>query len=150
MKKNILCIIAIIALLSLGHAQSFISTAKSAGDFILASPTTTSAILIDSNDDWLVKKCAQLLQKDIKAVTGQVPAIANEINKHGNSAIIIGTINGSSIIRSLIASGKLSVDSVKNKWETFKLQVIDNPLPGVHNALVIVGSDKRGAAYGVF
>ncbi|MBC7722249.1 MAG: glycosyl hydrolase 115 family protein, partial [Pedobacter sp.] len=36
------------------------------------------------------------------------------------------------------------------KWESFIITVIKNPLPNVPQALVIVGSDARGTAFGVF
>src|SRR4051812_16988629 len=36
------------------------------------------------------------------------------------------------------------------KWESSKLQTINSPVKGIQNALVFVGSDKRGAAYGTF
>src|SRR6185503_6293385 len=54
------------------------------------------------------------------------------------------------IIDRLVREGKLDVASITNQWEAFILQVVDKPLPGVDRALVIAGSDKRGAIYGVY
>ncbi|MEJ2113414.1 MAG: glycosyl hydrolase 115 family protein, partial [Flavobacteriaceae bacterium] len=50
----------------------------------------------------------------------------------------------------LIANNKLDVSKIEGKWETFLIQTINNPFNGVNEALVIVGSDKRGAIYGMF
>src|SRR5213075_1200996 len=50
----------------------------------------------------------------------------------------------------LVSQKKLAVDDLKGKWEAFKLQTVTNPFRGIENALVIVRSDKRGTAYGVF
>ncbi len=38
---------------------------------------------------------------------------------------------------------------IKNKWEGYQLQTVSHPFPGIENALVIFGSDRRGTAYGV-
>ena len=83
-------------------------------------------------------------------VTSRKPAIISSLPPSSKNIIIIGTINGSETIHQLIKENKLNVDSVQNKWEAFKLQTIVRPFKGIDNALVIVGSDKRGAAYGVF
>ena len=50
----------------------------------------------------------------------------------------------------LAADGKLKgVDGIKGRWEATLSQVVDDPYPGVSRALVIVGSDRRGTAYGL-
>ena len=49
----------------------------------------------------------------------------------------------------MIAKKKLDVETLKNRWESYLVQLVRNPLPGVDKALVIVGSDRRGAAYGL-
>ena len=67
-------------------------------------------------------------------------------------AVIAGTFGngGNDVINSLISEGKLDVSAIQGKWECYKLQVVKNPLPGVSEALVIAGSDKRGTIYGIF
>ena len=63
--------------------------------------------------------------------------------------IIAGTLSHSAIIDQLAAGGKLkNLDWLKGQWERTFSQIVNNPLPGVGNALVIVGSDRRGTAYG--
>ncbi len=39
---------------------------------------------------------------------------------------------------------------MENRWESYLIEVVRNPFPGVNKALVIVGSDRRGTAYGLF
>lgn len=67
-------------------------------------------------------------------------------------AIIAGTIgeSGNDLINQLVAEGKLDVSDIAGKWECYKLKVVKNPVPGVDEALVIAGSDKRGTIYGIF
>jgi hypothetical protein len=49
-----------------------------------------------------------------------------------------------------MAARKLDVGDLKGAWESFVIAVVDRPTPDVPRALVIVGSDRRGAAYGVY
>lgn len=67
-------------------------------------------------------------------------------------AVIAGTFgeNGNSVINKLISEGKIDVSAINGKWECYKMQVVKNPVPGVAEALVIAGSDKRGTIYGIF
>ena len=64
--------------------------------------------------------------------------------------IIIGTVGSSELIDGMVSSGKLNVDDIRGEWERFIVQTVKRPVPGVKEALVIAGSDKRGTAYGVF
>ena len=130
------------------YAQGFI-TSKNDGAFVFAS-TEAVSICVDPNDDWLVNKAASLLQHDIELVTGKKPLIVTDLSSASKNTVIIGTINGSSLIKKLIIAKKIDVNSIKGKWEAFQLQTIGNALPGIQNALIITGNDKRGAAFGTF
>ncbi len=50
----------------------------------------------------------------------------------------------------LIQEKKIDVSAIAGKWESFLIQVVPKPLPGVASALVICGSDKRGTIYGIY
>ena len=41
------------------------------------------------------------------------------------------------------------MDKIRDRWEATLLQVVKQPFSGVERALVIVGSDRRGTAYGL-
>ncbi|HZL78880.1 MAG TPA: glycosyl hydrolase 115 family protein [Candidatus Limnocylindrales bacterium] len=66
------------------------------------------------------------------------------------NTIIVGTVGKSWIIDQLIREGKIDVSPITGKWESFFIQVVPEPLPGVASGLVIVGSDKRGTIYGIY
>lgn len=72
------------------------------------------------------------------------------MNSAQSTVIIAGTIGKSSVINSLISSGKLDASPVQGQWESFISEVITSPLPGVDKALVIAGSDLRGTVYGLY
>lgn len=118
--------------------------------FALIDKASTTAISYDTSDDALVKRSADFLAGDIEKVTGRRPGVVSTINSLNGNLVIIATIGNNPLIDQLIADKKLNVDSIRNQWERFIIQTIDNPFPGVQQVLVIVGSDRRGAAYGVF
>ena len=67
-----------------------------------------------------------------------------------DSAIIVGTLGKSKPIDTMVKTEKLLVDTIKGKWESFLIQVVDKPLAGINKALVICGSDPRATAFGIF
>ena len=150
-QKSFACCLFILLMLSLRlSAQNFVTEKNSGKDFPLVTSSGTTSIYVDETDDWLVHKAASLLQNDIEMVTGKKPELISLLPSSAKNIIIIGTINSSATIGKLIKTKKINTDSLKGKWEAFKLQTISNPFKGIQNALVIVGSDKRGAAYGTF
>ncbi|EGY15356.1 uncharacterized protein VDAG_06210 [Verticillium dahliae VdLs.17] len=68
----------------------------------------------------------------------------------GSTVIIAGTIGHSEIIDQLIESGLIDVGEVEGEWEAFVSQLVENPIEGVAQALVIAGSDPRGTIYGIY
>ncbi|MFI5133978.1 MAG: glycosyl hydrolase 115 family protein, partial [Chitinophagales bacterium] len=148
MKKQLLVIVISLAFLDV-YPQNFITEKKEANTFLLTSPAQATFISVDTTDNWLVNKAASLLQNDIEMVTGKKLTIETQISAPVKNVIIIGSLE-SSLIRKLVKEKKISTNDLKGKWETFKIQTVTFPFVGVQNALVIVGSDKRGTAYGVF
>ncbi len=131
-------------------SQNIISEKNETGSFPLVASMQTASIYADDNDYWLVQKASEFLQQDIEKVTGQKPAITNSLSGLSKNVIIIGSIDQSSLIKKLVAEKKLNVSKVNGKWDAYEIQSIKNPLPGIQNALVITGGNKRGVAYGVF
>lgn len=66
------------------------------------------------------------------------------------TAIIVGCIETSPLMQHLDLAGKMDFSSIRGKWECFATDIVDSPLPGCQRALVIAGSNKRGAIYGVY
>ena len=95
-------------------------------------------------------RAAADLAADVARVTGATAAQVHDDKGLGANAVIAGTIGKSALIDRLIREGKIDVSQVKGKWEAFLIQTVARPLPGVASALVIAGSDKRGAIYGIY
>jgi hypothetical protein len=131
-------------------AQHFITEKSANGSFPIVNTNHASTIIVDDNDEWLVKKAADFLRTDIQSVTGKTPTIVNGMPYAGKHFIIIGSIGHSKLIDALVRDKKINTDQLKGKWEAYQIQIVANPFPGANDALVITGSDKRGAAFGVF
>jgi hypothetical protein len=118
-------------------------------DFILADGRSVAAIMVETNDSRAVIRAAGDLAEDIQRVTGIKPTLAGDPSK-GKFLIIAGTLGQSPVVDRLVAAGKLDVAGVHGEWESYVLQIVKNPLPGVDAALVIAGSDRRGTIYGIY
>src|SRR4030042_1540681 len=121
-----------------------------AGDFKLVFNNTPAAIYYDSNDYKVIEIATNLLAEDIKNVTGLMPSVCTDLKQIKNSAVIVGTIGHNKLIDQLIKEGKIKHAGIRGQWETYALQVVEKPFPNIDSALVILGSDRRGTAYGIF
>ncbi|MES2005804.1 MAG: glycosyl hydrolase 115 family protein [Bacteroidota bacterium] len=150
MKTSGLLLCGILLWLTGLRAQSFITSKKENAAFSIVNEMRSASIVVDPKDHWLAQRAASFLQSDIEKISGQKPVIQNNPAAAGKNIILIGSIDNSPLIAGLIQSKKINPDSIKGKWEAYQVQVIANPFPGTDNALVIMGSDRRGTAFGVF
>jgi hypothetical protein len=118
--------------------------------FPIATEKTVASVYIDSADYISVKKTACLFADDVESVTGKKPLVLTSHSGLAKNIVIIGTIDKCRLIKELVISKKLNVDSISDQWERYTVKTIDNPFKGVEKALVIAGSDRRGTSYGVF
>src|SRR5581483_9832515 len=126
--------------------------AETAGpsDFALVEQKTAAPIFLDNADYPGVLRAAADLQADIERVAAVKPELTTSNAPSGNNAIIAGTLGHSPLIDGLVKSGKIKPDAIAGKWESFLIATVANPLPNVEQALVIVGSDRRGTIYGLY
>ena len=140
-----------------GAAAPLITTTASPKAFPIALSSSGFAtrslgatpVLVDSADHWLVSKAAEWFTADVEKVTGRHPALLHHAPTQAPDLIIAGSLDASPLIQRLAATHQLRTDDIKGKWEAFSYQLVNHPFKGVGRALVIVGSDKRGTAYGL-
>ncbi len=118
--------------------------------FALVESGRAAMICVDPNDAPVVRIAAEAFRADVERVTGVLPPLQASAGEPSKQAVIIGTLGRSRLVDRLAQSGKLSVDRIRGQWETFVIAVVDRPVPSVERALVVVGSDRRGTAFGVF
>ena len=149
MSRQFFCLLFLLSsFLCNGYAQINVSTNFKTGAFSLVTENQVDHIVVDAKDDSLLVMVSHLFAEDVQRVSGQKPTIVNTVLSAKN-IVLVGTINHSDFIQQLIKENKLNIDSLKTAWEGYQIQVVKNPFPGVECALVIVGSDRRGAAYGL-
>lgn len=133
-----------------GHSIK-ISTVNQPGSFPLVSPGKNAVIYEDSAEATVVNIATNAFRKDVQSVTG-ADLVVNKANslKPSSMPLIIGTIGQSVWVDQLMLNKQLDLKNIKGKWETFVIAVIDHPYKNVDKALVIIGSDSRATAYGIF
>lgn len=118
---------------------------------IVSAHDGSAGIYADSSDHWLVNKAALLLQADIERITGKRLPVFHSLPKGTvQHLIIIGSLDQGPVTRLLAKANRIPATRIEGKWESYLLKTVRNPIPGVGDALVIAGSDRRGTAFGVF
>jgi len=130
--------------------SSLVSAEYRNGDFKLVSGARAADILVSPNDFKVVRIAAEDLALDVERVTGQKPSLETDTTNVSSQVVLIGTLGHSKLIDDLVQNARLDVRELRGQWESFLIATVPNPLPNVSLALVIVGSDRRGTAYGVF
>lgn len=121
---------------------------NSRNSFALVNNAATG-IIYDDNDELSVKRAISLFSEDVERVSGKKPHMLTS-NIKAQNIVIVGTIGKSKVIDQLIRNRKLNVREIEGQWERYRIQLVNNPIPNVKQALVIAGSDRRGTAYGLF
>jgi hypothetical protein len=120
------------------------------GDLNLVANGQAADVYCAPGDFQVVRIAADCLAADLERVTGKRPTLKTNATVLGKQAVIVGTLGRNAIIDRLVAEGKIGAQEIFGQWESFIIQTVQNPLPGVESALVIAGSDRRGTAFGVF
>ena len=148
--KLILIILVCSSFMQLEAQDIIISEKRESGFFPIVSDSGPTSIYVDKKDHWLMHKAAELLQKDMQMLTGRKMEIISTLPVSADNIIIMGSLDSSVTIKQLAAEKKIQIQNLTGQWEKFQLQTINHPAKGIKNALIILGSDKRGTAYAVF
>lgn len=147
-----LILIIIIALCLNGFvcsAQTCLSPSGKGRDvFPLVTPRSVATVYHDPDDYTVVGKSAGLFAGDILEVTGKTMEVTAG-SPADRYVVIAGTIEKNSYIRRLAEQGKIDTSPLRGAWERYIIRTVPKPFPGIDKALVVAGSDRRGAAYGL-
>lgn len=134
---------------AIGQAR-YVEDIQGPGSFPIVQGDDVAILHVDTGDWPGVIRAVNDLQADIARVTDRQAKIAHDAGGLQGSVILVGTLGRSPIIDGLAKAGKIDPRSIAGQWESFLIQVVPEPLPGVAKGLVIVGSDKRGTIYGIY
>jgi hypothetical protein len=133
------------------QAEVIISAEKSAGSLALVSAGSCAPLCVSPGNWPGVMRALTDLQNDLSRVTGTMPELITCKKVPGADVIIIaGTIGKSALVDRLVRKRRIDVSDIAGKWESYLIEAIDRPFPGVRKAIVIAGSDKRGTIYGIY
>jgi hypothetical protein len=125
-----------------------------ATDFPIAANGKAAAIFIDPANPETVRVAAEAFAADVERVTGVKPQVLTSLaSPLPANLIVVGVLDKSPEIDKLVSVRKLDASAVAGKWETAVTAVVKSPLPGFptgKRALVVAGSNRRGAAYALF
>jgi hypothetical protein len=122
--------------------------AARAADFTVFDGKTVPVVVADTDRaGGPVQKAAELLARDLNALSGVAPAVVKPGGASG-PAIIVGQVD-SPFVAQLLAENHIDTSPLKGKWEVYGRAVIPEPGDPKHAALLIFGSDVRGTIYGV-
>lgn len=119
-------------------------------DFPLVEKGKAATLVISPDDFKVVEIATRDLAADIERITGARPDVTTSAPTNGSPVVLIGTLGYAPLIDALIASGRLDVGDLEGQWESFVIATVTDPVPGVAQGLVVVGSDRRGTAFGVY
>ena len=88
---------------------------------------------------------AQLLGRDLRALSGQTPRISSRLQDCGKTCVIIGAYD-TPLLRQLAKRDGLDLAALRGEWERHKRLVVRSKR---QNYVLIAGSDVRGTVYGV-
>jgi len=135
MRKTILLLLALslpATLFALGQTR-YVETTAGPRSFALVGPRGASPIVVDSADWPGVIRAVSDLRDDIQRVTNLQPSVVGSDSRRTETMVLIGTIGKSPLIDQLIRDKKIDVSGIQGKWESFFLQTVESPLPGIAN-----------------
>ena len=110
-------------------------------------------LVIDEEDFTGLHIAVDNLAKDFSSVTkqeGNVKVNRSLKKTASKNCIFVGSLAKSPTIRRLKEEGKLATTEIDGKWESWMTACVKTPFGDYENALVISGSDKRGAIFGTY
>ncbi|ETS87121.1 hypothetical protein PFICI_00949 [Pestalotiopsis fici W106-1] len=145
----------IVGLCSCPTLADLLTFTESANTEKLAGNGLAPEIWIASNDYNGVSRTAYDIAIDFGRVTGTngtvklLETLPSNVDA-SRPVIIAGSVGNSTLIDGLVSSGKLDASQIDGLWESYTSTLIRDPVAGLPWALVVAGSDQRGAIFGLY
>jgi len=121
-----------------------------ADGFALIAQGRPAALLVEAQADSAVRMAADNFAADLQRVGGQAPQRLGDPRRAKGPLVLVGVLGHSPLIDDLVRRQRIDVAGLQGHWEAYRQIVVDAPFAGVARALVVVGSDRRGAVYGLY
>lgn len=121
-----------------------------AGGVALIDVGEPAPVWVDAEADSAVRRVAESFADDLGRVGGTRAVMRHGPEQPSPTVVVIGVAGESQLIDALVEAGKLKLNDIEGAWEAFHIEVLHQPWPNVGRALVIAGSDRRGAIFGTY
>lgn len=117
--------------------------------FTLIEQGNPTSIVVNDGENSAVRIAASSLAADFGRVGGTDARLLGAVPGEASRIIIAGAFDGPTL-RPLVKGGIVDLSELDGKNEQYIITMVRNPAPGVDEALVVAGSDRRGTVYGIY
>ena len=117
--------------------------------FELASPGRAATILVLPAEPECVRLAAHDLASDTEKITGRRPAVVARLDQCTADCVVVGSVSCAQSKALLARFAPKLVPALGGKWEAWRVETIAGRVGPIERALVIAGSDERGAMFGL-
>ena len=121
------------------QAANVLNISEKNGSFLLVGKGHVPTIYVSSDESLTLRHVAGVFADDVERVAGVRPA---QVSGPSAATIVVATLGHNKYVDRLIKSRQIDVSPIRGGWEQFVIKVVGQQL-------IVVGSDRRGAAYGL-
>jgi hypothetical protein len=114
-------------------------------EFEIVGKKANAVLCADKTESQCVQKALHMFCSDVTEISNHCLKQKNELPESG-SVVVVGEWGKSKLIDKIVRKYKIDVDSLAGKWEAFSIRLLSD---NNRKILLVVGSDRRGTAYGV-
>ncbi|MBT0670493.1 glycosyl hydrolase 115 family protein [Novosphingobium profundi] len=120
--------------------------------FALVRGGIPARLVADPKDAAVVWHALDAFAGDLAAVGGTRPELVRSADAPSGSGarVVVGTLGHSAPVDALVRAGAIDVSRLRGAWESFIIAVVPADKARGAATLLVVGSDRRGTAYGLF
>ena len=141
---------ALLPLTAMGAGDKKPNASAPDGIALVAPGLSEPVLLVEAVAPECVQLAAADFAKDCREATNRRIKVVKTRPAKARVLLVAGVVGQSPVLADLEKRGYLDCASLRGKWETFCIKSIRSPWPNVEQALVVVGSDKRAAMYGLY
>lgn len=120
---------------------------RAAAPLRIPDGTRATFVVVPPGQPELVGIAARLFADDLERLTGYRPAVVPQLGQAQGQAIVLGTVDSPEILR-LGEKTAHTIETLRGRWESYAyFEATDEAAQG-RRVFVVVGSDRRGVAYG--
>ena len=118
--------------------------------FTLIAAGQPATLVVEASADPAVHHAADSFAADLQRVGGLATPRVDDVTHASGQVIIVGVLGQSALIDQLVRTRKIALADLAGQWEGYRQIVVKQPTPRIERALVVVGSDRRGAVFGLY